>query len=179
MTWKMSNLLSLREGTCTCKLPRRLPALLRCLPLHYSLRVPGLAEKRPSVIIGDRILVRPMSSSGKWFEGFVHVVQLYEVGLRFNSSFSFFRGQKYNIRFKLGRLPLRRQHQALDTVFHPPRVLFPSMWNAEHLEKPSEEQEKKMKMFNKMIGQNPPQLRAVTAIKLLPPGSPPFIVFGP
>jgi helicase MOV-10 len=120
-----------------------------------------------------------MHSSKGWYEGYVHVVQLFEVGLRFNHRFSHIRGQKYNVRFKLGRLPLRRQHQALGTVFHPSRVLFPSSRFTEELERPDEAGGKKLKLYNKLIGQNPPQLRAVTAIKDLPPGSPPFIVFGP
>jgi hypothetical protein len=42
-----------------------------------SLAVPGLAEKRPSVIVGDRILVKHHGSSKPhWWEGFVHKVRL-------------------------------------------------------------------------------------------------------
>ncbi|KIJ63043.1 hypothetical protein HYDPIDRAFT_41313, partial [Hydnomerulius pinastri MD-312] len=64
---------------------------------NYRLEVPGLAEKRPSVLVGDRILVHKHGApEGQWFEGYVHFV--------FN---------------------LERQHQALDTAFSPERILFP------------------------------------------------------
>jgi helicase MOV-10 len=33
--------------------------------------------------------------------------------------------------------------------------------------------------FNRLIGSNPPQMLAVSAILTLPAGSPPFVVFGP
>jgi len=43
---------------------------------HYHLPVPGLAEKRPSVIIGDTIAVKKSGGADdKWFEGHVHYVR--------------------------------------------------------------------------------------------------------
>ncbi|KAG8917571.1 hypothetical protein FRC00_013438, partial [Tulasnella sp. 408] len=74
--------------------------------------VPGLAEKRPSVIVGDRIKVRNHKQRTEhWFRGFVHVVEQLQVGLKFAPSFNSFRGQKYDVRFELNRLTLRRMHQ--------------------------------------------------------------------
>ncbi|KAF9067041.1 P-loop containing nucleoside triphosphate hydrolase protein [Rhodocollybia butyracea] len=87
---------------------------------YYYLKVPGLAEKRPSVLVGDRILAR------HWCEGNVHVVRKEEVGLKFHRSFVASPSEKFFIRFKLNRYPVRRQHQALDSAFSQDRVLFPS-----------------------------------------------------
>jgi helicase MOV-10 len=70
-------------------------------------------------------------------------------------------------------------HQALETVFHPERVIFPGISHAQNLRPPSAFSQEKLTLFNKMIGQNPPQLLAVSCITELPKGSPPFIVFGP
>ena len=45
-------------------------------------QVPGLAENRPSVLRGDALFVRPSdgSSGNKEYEGFVHGVQMENVG---------------------------------------------------------------------------------------------------
>ena len=53
------------------------------------MKVPGLAENRPSVIKGDRLYVRLRNKDGepekKEYEGFVHQLGLDEVKLRFSS----------------------------------------------------------------------------------------------
>ncbi|EIN09607.1 P-loop containing nucleoside triphosphate hydrolase protein [Punctularia strigosozonata HHB-11173 SS5] len=146
--------------------------------LHY-LRVPGLAENRPSVIVGDRILVQPEGvDPGKWFEGRVFVVALEEVGMRLRSDFGPHKDKKCDIRFQLNRHPLRVQHQALDLSNNQLRLLFPE---PEHivgdlvpspgiLEGPR---------FDARILQNPAQLQAVTSIVHRRAGAPPFVVFGP
>jgi helicase MOV-10 len=144
------------------------------------LKVPGLAEKRPSIILGDRILVKPYGVD-KWYEGYVHVVEQQEVGLRFNRAFNFYAGQKYHVRFKLNRLSLRRMHQAMDTVFNVSRIFFPTPADArgKNLRAATPAEQRELVLVNRKIGENPPQLRAVAAIVRLPPGSPPFVIFGP
>jgi len=127
--------------------------------------------------IGDRILVKKQEDlQGHWHAGHVHVVRRDEVGLVFHESF---RGwsttQKYNVRFKLTRIPLQRQHQALDTVFTESRVLFPEK---SHLPK-TPVPKLLSKTVNRLILSNTPQLQAVTSIVVAPPGSLPFVVFGP
>ncbi|KAF9457917.1 P-loop containing nucleoside triphosphate hydrolase protein [Collybia nuda] len=145
---------------------------------HY-LEVPGLAEKRPSVLVGDRILVqKPEAAKGHWYEGGVHVLHQAEVGLRFHGSFSGGPGQHYNVRFKLNRIPMRRQHQAMDTVFSQERVLFPAKAHLPPGLYPSPV-EKRLKLFNPLLAKNNPQLQAVISIVNQPPGSVPFVVFGP
>ncbi|KAI0945600.1 hypothetical protein AcW1_001785 [Taiwanofungus camphoratus] len=147
---------------------------------YYYLSVPGLAEKRPSVLVGDRIFVQPHGSQrDRWFEGHVHVVRKEEVGLRLNASFRHYDANRlHKVRFKLNRLPLRRQHQALDTVFYPDRLLFPAQ---EHVtaHAPPQAVDIQPYIYNRLIAGNPAQLQAVTSISNLAIGSVPFVVFGP
>lgn len=90
-----------------------------------SLRVAGLAEKRPSVRIGgsigfvsmtsklktyqgDLIFLQENKDTNKWFEGHVHVVHRDEVGLCFHTSFGnvYSPNANYRVRFKLNRIPV-------------------------------------------------------------------------
>ncbi|TFK41436.1 RNA helicase [Crucibulum laeve] len=145
---------------------------------YYYLDVPGLAEKRPSVLVGDKILVqRHGADTGHWFSGGVHVVRQVEVGLRFAGSFQWTTAERYHIRFKLNRIPMQRQHQAMDTVFTQERVLFPTQ---QHV--PSDSYPKAgagIRVFNGLIATNRPQLQAVTSIVNQAAGAVPFVVFGP
>ncbi|VDC03813.1 unnamed protein product [Peniophora sp. CBMAI 1063] len=142
----------------------------------YYLQVPGLAEKRPSVLKGDRIFVHPSGAPrGKWYEGHVHIVRQAEVGLRFHVSFPFQRSEGHSVRFKLNRTPLRRQHQALDVAFSAAQLLFPSEEDIIDVDN----KVNRFRPFNPLISGNAPQLAAVKAIANLPGGSPPFIIFGP
>lgn len=130
--------------------------------------------------IGDSILVQPHGTNvkqGKWFEGRVHVVRREEVGLKFNPSFhqGYNPSRLYRVRFKLNRYPFRRQHQALDTAFAPPRLLFPRVADILLKRYPSA----RIDVHNPLIANNPAQLQAVGSIVSLPQGSPPFVVFGP
>ncbi|KAG5351366.1 hypothetical protein C0989_006827 [Termitomyces sp. Mn162] len=147
---------------------------------QMELEVPGLAEKRPSILVGDRILVQAKGSTqGHWFEGGVHAVRKEEVNLGFNRSFrGWSRNQLYNVRFKLNRYPVRRQHQALDSAFSEERVLFPQR---KHLliSTHSRQTDVQLRPVNPLIGTNAAQFQAVISIVKQPPGSLPFIIFGP
>ncbi|KAG6906077.1 hypothetical protein DXG01_016020 [Tephrocybe rancida] len=149
-------------------------------PPFYQLEVPGLAEKRPSVLVGDRILVQAKGArQGHWFEGGVHAVRKEEVNLRFDRSFrGWARDQLFNVRFKLNRYPGRRQHQALDSAFSEERVLFPERKHIRNDTRP-QRAEVRVRPVNPLIGTNVSQLQAVTSIVKQPPGSLPFIIFGP
>ncbi|GAB1598152.1 RNA helicase Mov10l1-like [Argonauta hians] len=103
-----------------------------CLNLvgeYLSLRVPGLAEGRPSVLVGDRVyLSTPGTEGGPLFEGIVHEVHSEDVFLKFNAEFhSKYLGEDYNVRFTFNRTPLRRFHQAAEFAPNLGRnVLFPT-----------------------------------------------------
>lgn len=146
----------------------------------YYLIVPGLAEKRPSVVVGDCIEVQPSGSQqGRCFEGWVHVARLNDVGLGFHPSFKPTNGQRFNVRFKLNRIPLRRQHQALGALAKSPgRFLFPT--DAEiGLKAIPTVSDLSLVPFNPLIADNAEQLQAIRCILRLQKGAAPFIVFGP
>ncbi|KAI0690995.1 P-loop containing nucleoside triphosphate hydrolase protein [Cerioporus squamosus] len=143
----------------------------------HSLHVHGLAEKRPSVTIGDTILVQA-SGGGQTFKGMVHEIQEERVRINFHTSFHA-AGTRYNVRFTLNRTPVRRQHQALIArIPSPQRLLFP-VAGFEGLERPITASESRLGLFNSTIGTNPAQLEAVNSILNLKEGAAPFIVFGP
>ncbi|KAL0066361.1 hypothetical protein AAF712_006620 [Marasmius tenuissimus] len=146
------------------------------LTKHNNLDVPGLAEKRPSVLVGDKILVQPHGSpEGRWFEGGVHTVRKEDVGMKFHKKFVPKPTDRFSVRFRLNRYPLRREHQALGLVFAHDRILFPER---EHL-LGAAAQGLPRNTFNPAIASNPRQLQAVASILNAPAGSVPFVVFGP
>jgi helicase MOV-10 len=151
----------------TSKCSRRSVALLLMVTFLYL-----------NHLLGDTILVRrPDMAQGSWYEGHVHVLRQYEVGLRFNASF---RGHtpasRYEVHFKLNRYPIRRQHQAMDTAWAESRVLFPVPEHIRGLIRPAPS---RLRLNNPIIATNPPQLQAVTSIIRQESGAVPFIVFGP
>jgi helicase MOV-10 len=56
---------------------------------YLTLEVPGLAEKRPSLVRGDRLFVRKLAADGtpekKRYEGYIHHVELNQVFLKFSA----------------------------------------------------------------------------------------------
>jgi len=88
------------------------------------------------------------------------------------------REQRFSVRFRLNRYPIRRQHQAMDTVFEQNRVLFPTMEHLRAVTRPSILGVQRV-IYNPDIASNRAQLQAVASILGLPAGSPPFCVFGP
>ncbi|TFK49292.1 P-loop containing nucleoside triphosphate hydrolase protein [Heliocybe sulcata] len=144
---------------------------------YYHLDVPGLAEKRPSVLVGDRILVqRHGSEKGHWFEGHVHFVERDHVGLRFHSSFpGHSANHRYHVRFKLNRIPLRRQHQALDAALRGEHLFFPEVTHVAC----SRTLSTTICPYNSDIASNPAQMQAIASILDMKQVSVPFVVFGP
>ncbi|TBU29420.1 P-loop containing nucleoside triphosphate hydrolase protein [Dichomitus squalens] len=145
----------------------------------HSLRVPGLAEKRPSVMIGDAINVQAANGADeRTYKGFVHDVYMETVRVSFHESFKA-EGRRYNVSFQLNRIPLRRQHQALDaSAPDPQRLLFP-LPGQQGLGRALGQDEQPVTFFNPLIAANPAQTLAVKSILQLRPGAAPFVVFGP
>ncbi|KAJ3555412.1 hypothetical protein NM688_g2589 [Phlebia brevispora] len=135
---------------------------------YYYLDVPGLAEKRPSVLVGDRIFIQPAGSDvdkGKWFEGCVHVVRRESVGMKLNRAFAdaYTPQRLYRARFKLNRVSCSPTASA----FPPGQQRIPT---TDHV---------RGRLYNKLIAQNAAQLHAVASIVNLPLGWLTFILFGP
>lgn len=137
----------------------------------------GLAENRPSVLVGDFILVKHSGESNdqRWFKGCVHTVMADQVSLRFNDSFSTYKGTKFDVRFVLNRLPFRRMHQAITIKVDSSRYLFPELERVRAINA----QPEPLTPFNRLVGENHEQSMAVAAIVNQPPGSVPFVIFGP
>jgi helicase MOV-10 len=160
------------------------------------LPVPGLAEKRPSVITGkyyldlgqtgllslgisgDTILVQMNGAANdRWYEGHVHFVHEAEVALRFHRSFpKNVTQQRFDVRFQLNRMPLRRQHQALRVVHHAVHLLFPL---STYIQSRTSSTRNRLTLYDQKIANNPRQLGAIQRILALPSTSAPFIIFGP
>ncbi|KAH6887860.1 RNA helicase [Coprinopsis sp. MPI-PUGE-AT-0042] len=151
---------------------------------RYELEVPGLAENRPSVLVGDFILVSETNASilpesRKWHEGRVHAVRMNDVNLRFGEGFSTYRGNKFDVKFVLNRLPFRRMHHALINSFKPSRLLFPSPVDIAGVRRVSAAQTSSISPYYRDLKGDPEQLETVAAILNQKPGSVPFVVFGP
>jgi helicase MOV-10 len=131
--------------------------------------------------MGDFIRVKHSDSTeDTWYEGRVHFVYEHSVSLHFGDEFSTYKGTKFDVRFVLNRLPHRRMHDAIHRCHggHG-RLLFPTPYHASKLSLPTRDQLRDIVPFNRLVGGNPEQLSTVASILHLPPGSCPFIVFGP
>lgn len=103
-------------------------------PLSVSLEVPGLAEKRPSLVINDHVFAKLAHGYAYYgdtatYEGFIHRVEADHVLLRFGDDFH----QKhqnqnpYSIQFSYNRFNMRRLYQAIDSAGRlGEKFLFPS-----------------------------------------------------
>lgn len=168
---------------------------LRHFNEHLALVVPGLAEGRPSVLIGDKvILTDPTDPSGPCFEGFVHEILKDEVLIHFNPDFHrTYTGKDYNVVFTFNRGPLRRCHRAAEmAVDLGENVLFPQKFFPKPSQcmfktinhplpmagkKPTQEMSSGLQFFNTNL--NARQRAAVTRI-VQGQGRPlPYILFGP
>lgn len=81
----------------------------------FKLHVPGLAENRPSVLKGDKILIRV---GVRKYEGIVTRTTQEYAYLDFPRSFtqSFIPGTRADVRFTFSRTTLRTSHQALKDI---------------------------------------------------------------
>ncbi|KAF8632154.1 hypothetical protein AX17_004896 [Amanita inopinata Kibby_2008] len=155
-------------------------AELKQVKHRYDVHVKGVADRRPSVLVGDYILARRTDDSQdtSWYQGRVHSIVHETLSLYFNNRFSNYRGSKYDIRFVYNRLPERRKHQAVTSPFKPMRLLFPEGRHVTYT-RVTEAEIQEVHPFNRDLGTNPQQLETVAAIMKQTPGSVPFIIFGP
>eukprot|EP00439_Symbiodinium_sp_Y106_P049697 s292_g6.t1 len=86
---------------------------LRKEKLH-KIFVPGLAEKRPSILRGDTVLLT--CQQGK-FRGYVHNLLLDQIHVSFHETFA--NKPPFKIHFSFNRTPLRSMHRAVDDLKFP------------------------------------------------------------
>lgn len=144
------------------------------------LKVPGVAENRPSVLRGD--CLRASKSEDKVqpitvYIGYVHRVELDSVKLGFSTKLvqTFIANMKFNVEFTINRYSLRLQHRSLDLAMPHKleRVLFPSATGLSEAPLP------KLSMFNRQLGNNPEQCAAIQHIVAGTTKPAPYLVFGP
>ncbi|XP_070558236.1 putative helicase MOV-10 [Ptychodera flava] len=157
-----------------------------------KLRVPGLAENRPSVLRGDAVYVQvrhgqePEDVKSKRYKGYVHEVELEDICIGFSQELLglFIKGMVFDVQFTFNRLPLRLQHRAVkdagddDSGLEP--VLFPEISNAcekEHLKSLSSMT--RMTIFNRQLERNAEQVTAVKHILAGTSRPAPYLLFGP
>ncbi|XP_007546763.1 RNA helicase Mov10l1 [Poecilia formosa] len=104
-------------------------ALLRKGGVYLHLEVLGLAEGRPNLNIGDRVLLKKLQSDGLEMEYISYVTEINDenVSLRVNSNFHHsYLGEPLDVEFTYNRLTIRRCHNALELTKHFGEILFPS-----------------------------------------------------
>ena len=106
-------------------------------PQLLSLDVPGLAEKRPSLMLGDTAVVQPKarllgdyrSNGMEKYEGVIEDVRSQSIILAFDDNFRrSYAGELVDVVFVLSRTNLRRRHVAADHCFKHlgKKILFPN-----------------------------------------------------
>ncbi|XP_078596430.1 RNA helicase Mov10l1-like [Branchiostoma floridae x Branchiostoma japonicum] len=170
---------------------------------YLSLTVPGLAEGRPSVLIGDKVVLTSPGAGdcSPSYEGYVHEVLREEVLLKFHQDFhSSYDGEPYNVFFMFNRSTLRRCHQAVNfahnlgsqVLFPSQPTLGPSLVNCELVSnntqlpagkrnhsgaQPSKGGRSPLQLFNSRLNQQ--QRAAVTRILRAEARPAPYVLFGP
>ncbi|QRW12006.1 P-loop containing nucleoside triphosphate hydrolase protein [Ceratobasidium sp. AG-Ba] len=144
--------------------------------LDYSLVVPGLSEKRPSVIVTDLVAMKePGSSRNNLHGGYVTEVQQSSVILRMHESFPSVANQLWDVRFTVNRLLLRRMHDAINKAGPHARILFPQVSDKVS---PSTALGSSPRLDRK-VAANYEQSLAVRQILGQAAGDVPFVIFGP
>lgn len=140
----------------------------------YSLEVPGLAENRPSVLRGDKLVARVGEEATHI--GFAFAVERDTVTISFHHAFSYLPGQAVDIEFSLNRTHLRVQHEALRFAGRlGSDILFPALGGALRAPRPEIPEE-----FTEIRrGLNPEQRQAVLHILEARARPVPYVVFGP
>ncbi|KAJ0068634.1 hypothetical protein NL108_010303, partial [Boleophthalmus pectinirostris] len=144
------------------------------------LKVPGVAENRPSVLRGDCLKVSKSEdtiSPITLYTGYVHRVELDRVKLGFSKRLlqMFINNMKFNVEFTINRFPLKMQHRAVELAVKNKLgdMLFPTKAANSTVPVP------KLSMFNRQLENNPEQYAAVQRIVAGSSKPAPHLVFGP
>ncbi|KAK9292346.1 hypothetical protein L1049_020312 [Liquidambar formosana] len=145
---------------------------------YLGLEVPGLAERRPSLVYGDFVFAKLASHNSedteRPYQGFICRVEADEVLLKFAKEFHtrHQNGNLYNVRFTYNRVNMRRLYQAVEGVHNlDTDVLFPSESTRRRLIKTTP-----VVPFTCCL--NEEQMHSVEMI-LGCKGSPPYVIYGP
>ncbi|CAK1602239.1 unnamed protein product, partial [Parnassius mnemosyne] len=153
--------------------------LIRCQD-YLCVEINGLSERRPSLIKGDRAIVKDIwVTNSPQYEGYIHEIKGDLVLMKFNRQFhESYNGSDVSIEFHFNRSVFRRSHQAINyAISHlGPHILFPTRIV---LREPQVSKEKltTMRWFNKDLNEG--QKAAVTDILLGECRPMAYCIFGP
>ncbi|XVF57304.1 hypothetical protein PTKIN_Ptkin06aG0194600 [Pterospermum kingtungense] len=145
-------------------------------PQFVALEVPGLAERRPSLVHGDFIFAKLASnySNDSVYQGYIYRVEADEVLLKFADEFHTRHrdGNLYDVHFTYNRVNMRRLYQAVEAAETlQDNLLFPSQSTKRTLVKTAP--------FVPCTGTlNEEQMLSVEKI-LACKGAPPYVIYGP
>ncbi|XP_018580188.1 putative helicase mov-10-B.1 [Anoplophora glabripennis] len=149
-----------------------------------ELEVPGLAEKRPSVIAGDMIEVR-VHEDHRAYRGVIKRVndKTVDIGYVNNELVDYIKSNpkiELDVRFVMNRLPLERMHQGVDqTVMNGIVPYFFPDYSLSRRIVSSTKTIRETEFFNNTIVANKEQKMAVLNILNGTSMSAPYVVFGP
>ncbi|XP_059053361.1 putative helicase mov-10-B.1 [Achroia grisella] len=144
----------------------------------YLVEVDGLPERSPSVIRGDRILIRPSYNNDVVFECFVKNFTTTEVLLTgFDKSFNgyYTKNTLFDVHFTYSRMPMERMHDAISKVFTTKQAcrVFPVPSKIPIPVKTIS------RFYNNVVRDNEEQRSAVEHIVSGTSGTVPYILVGP
>ncbi|CAK8539192.1 unnamed protein product [Lathyrus sativus] len=144
---------------------------------YLSLEVPGLAERRPSLVHGDYIFAKLASeqdqNTAPVYQGFIHRVEADEVYLKFDPEFHYYHRDEdlYNVHFTYNRINMRRLYQAVEAAENlGTESLFPSTSRRRCI--------KTTNLVPISGSLNEEQMRSIKMI-LGCRGAPPYVIHGP
>ena len=112
-----------------------------------------------------------------------HHLAVLKMTVRLPAEFKLYEGTQFVLQLRPNRITLRHQYHALTSSFTSPRrLLFPSVSDIKPnrpLSRPEIYNLKFRHLVNRKIRDDPQQLQVVISILEQPPGSVPFIVYGP
>ncbi|KAL5770739.1 hypothetical protein ACOSP7_014893 [Xanthoceras sorbifolium] len=141
-----------------------------------ALQVPGLAERRPSLVHGDHVFVKfsyENAGDSAVYQGYIYRVEADEVILKFAKEFHIQHRNHYlyDVRFSYNRINMRRLYHAVEAAERlRSDVLFPSQSTKRRLNKAVP--------FVPFTNLNEEQMHSVEVI-LRCKGSPPYVIYGP
>lgn len=144
---------------------------------HFlSLEVPALAERRPSLVVGDYILAHLVTSQNgnQSYQGYIHRIEADEIFLKFDKTlhWSHRDDDLYNVSFSYNRMNMRRLYHAVQSAESlGPDILFPSHSPRKRVIKTTP-----LRPLNQNINRE----QALSVEKILGcRGGPPYIIHGP
>ena len=144
----------------------------------------------PEVVLGDFLWLDDVKNNIRYearvakIDVFTrHHLAVLNMLVRLPPDLDLYQGTQFAIQLRHNRLILRHQYHALTSAFASPRRLsFPSVSDIKpkrHLSRTEIYNLKFRHLVNRTIRDDPQQLQAVISILEQPPGSVPFLVYGP